>query len=288
MSFGTGRVFSPQPNHPLVVSFPYTSRDASGTVTQQVFTSGAITPYANLGMLLNAINIEVGSIRHFGEVRVSGYSDQGAAVRFSFGYGYNLYADPFYHGRERSLKEQALVIKPSLSIGCNLFGTTGNEDARLGSIDNEDKYITALGNTYNPTRTVRATRTSSAYTENVHTLDVYYAQNEWILLPKLTFGNNPFVHIFHWEASIGYCLPFFEEGGIRLLQDGLGSTSDHLIGLKTSALTATSGNTVVTTAPYRFGGLYLGVNAGFNIVNIHQARKGKKQSNYPGMLQQAQ
>src|ERR1035437_6038006 len=267
-SVGAGELFFPRTNGQLQVCFPYTSTDQAGNTTKNIFTSTAINSYAKR-QVMGGFNLELGTVRNFIEARF--YTANNSA-NVSAGYGYNLYFDLFKN-EKRSQKEKTFVIKYSINID---FSNYTNWDGRgnatdynyLGSIDNENKTINLLGFTSNPTYTYYdgfPYYTRTPHVVNTKNIIIFYTQNDWVVIPKISLTNNPYKHLLHCEVEVEYFLPLREKGGIQLFQNGTNAMTSGVLGLNESSYTTTFNNKVITSNPYKFHGFFIGLTIGINI-----------------------
>jgi hypothetical protein len=241
---GVGVLHSPS-NGQLNVSFPYT---VDGT--DSVFHSGNIGPYASSKVFILPFGFEIGNLRQFMDANFA-FSVIGKWTRgfnLSLGYGRNFYLG----GHRDPTAGKGLVVKPSISL-VYTKDNGYNSDALFGSIDNTDKTITVFDKVANPTFDETSTTTddqgnstTTTTTYNANSLNVAYVQREFAFMPRLTISNNQYRKGPHLELTIGYNI-----------------SVASLIDLGHEGVTATYNGRQITSAPFSFSGLYLGLTVNF-------------------------
>ncbi|MGD0711738.1 MAG: hypothetical protein ABR968_11250 [Bacteroidales bacterium] len=259
-SIGTGELFHKNLNGPMQVSFPYTSTDASGKTTSNIFTSNIINPFPQDQLTSMLLNFEVGlPSKYFIDFNVNLMRN---INYFSLGCGYQV-----------NMGSKEFVIKPSinLSVECN---TTKGDD--LGNIDNANKTVNLLGYESDPTFVIPGGKYHSEKDENTQYLEVDYSQDAFVITPQIGISNNQYEHRFHWEFDIGYNLAISEAGGVELTQYGQSGSqalSSSIIGFGSNNYTASCNNKIITSDPNKFSSFYMGISIGYN-ANGHYSRRG--------------
>ena len=248
----------------MSINFPYTVTNASGNATHQVFQSKPIGSYSQRS-LMGDVNLEVGNWRHCVSIGVHPTDFQ---AYIYMGYGYNFYFDIGARNANVST-DRKFVIKPSFNIAFSDYVLSDNknkDDSYLGTIDNVDKTVELLGHTSSPTFHYTSGKANTDYHETSKTLDLYYGQTDWVFIPEITLSDNQYKHIFRWELNVGYHIPFYEEGGIRILQnDWHEIKSPKLNGLGDNGAVTTYNQKVITSSPYKLSGFFVSATIGFNI-----------------------
>jgi hypothetical protein len=267
------------------VSFPYTSTDANtGIKTNGIFKSNPGTMVSNKTKpYWVAFGLEAGSLKHFFTEDASvGTGAKFASVLVSVGYGFMWYFNGFGE-HEKNNTNKKFVFKASLSIATEYVGST-----LMGTIDNTNQTIDVLGYTAKPTWDETTTDDDgNSYTDTYQAknLTVSYLQFEGSLLPKISIGNNPYRGgkvlsryaraflprkrkvLFQqrkrqilWNLSLGYNLPFSNEGEIRLYQNDGSKKSNEVansINLNTPGVNFMYNGKQTTFTPLRSSGLLL-------------------------------
>jgi hypothetical protein len=259
-SFSSGILFCPANSGQLYVSFPYiTNTNGSTNGTTHTFSGTVNNPYTKQDIIVNILSIELGGFRHFYTCRLGAYTNSESAVKLEVGTGYNFYFDPL-HNTTLPARKKLLVIKPFVNGCFAQHGTSSDDDNTFGTLNNTGTNIAAFGHVAGATYTVNG-RTGS-HTDSAQVLDIYYRQNDWMLIPGISISNNHYVHQLHIEIICCYYLPLFEQAGLKFDQDQYHSTGD-LVPFGTPNLTATF-NGKNTMVPYQFSGFYLGIILGIN------------------------
>ncbi|HLY70924.1 MAG TPA: hypothetical protein VKR53_14425, partial [Puia sp.] len=96
------------------------------------------------------------------------------------------------------------------------------------------------------------------------TLDIAYLQRTCILSAQVSFGNNPYQHIFHWEILVGAYFSFPQAIGLKFTQEASGGNSNgsDFYPIGTNGGTATFNGNPITKAPSGFSGFKVGFNIG--------------------------
>jgi hypothetical protein len=260
---GTGFLLSGNNSHSLQVSFPYSQTDARGARTDTLFNSRNAKPYGYPKVFILPLGFEVGGLRQFGGASwsfelIGGWT---SGYHAEVNYGYHFYLNGF--GRhERNPAEKTFVISPSLQLSYVEDGAY-NDPAKLGSIDNVNKTISAFGRTSGPEFSITTHSRYGSYTKTyaTRTLDIGYGQEELSLMPRISISNNPYLHRYRCEVVVGYNIPWLEKGSIFLYQnDGNGNRQGFgdKLSLRQPGLTVTYDNQPIRSAPYRFPNYYLG------------------------------
>jgi hypothetical protein len=255
---GAGLQFNSRAGGLLGVSFPYSVTDASGNVSNSVFTSSPAKIYPPTRIDFGTLGFQLGRGKHFYDMALSFPLVAGSltdGVRIRSGYGFNWF------------RQKSMLVQTSLNLVYTL-DTGDNSGAQLGSIDNSGSTIHILGFESGPTYTV--TRSQSRYgpsvtnTYQTTSLSLSYAQQEIDLLPAITLLNNPSWYKLHFMVSVGYSIPIIERGDIYLIQHG-GDNPINRLGNRIAndpAITLTYNGNRTHAVPYRFGGPYLSLAFG--------------------------
>ena len=286
-SMGIGDFFLPTTNDKLQISFPYTSTNQSGILTNYTFTSKQIEPFSNQLYSLD-MNWECGNLKHFFTTQcllVNGVTN------ISAGYGYNFYFNRIkYNDNEKEgrynlnrLKQNQseVMFKLSLNLVYNNFSGSGTDN--LGNIDNENQTINILGIESDPTFTTEEKESKYSKPKTVvheaKSIDIGYDQNDWLIMPRIGISSNPMKHIFHWEFDLSYNFPFSEKEGLSLSRNDELSESDQLSGLisvKKGIYTTTLKNKIITTNPYKFYDFSMGLTIGFSLDNKFEPHNNRQ------------
>jgi hypothetical protein len=260
------------------VGFPYTATDATtGVTSNYTFQSQNQTIYRTVNPYWNMFRLNIGWLRSFCNYDLSIGSP---FLSFSIGYGYSWYLNGFGE-HEKNMADRRFVLRASI----NVFVNDDISGVSLGNIDNKNRTIQVLGVTAKPTYTQDETDDDgNDYTEtdSAHNLKIFYKQYEGALMPKISIGSNPYRHATlskdgtylqgrytNWELSLGYNIPFSDEGEIILRQD---SNPDNPIGtfqLNTHGLTYMYNGKPTIFAPFRFSGLYVSFALYFGRAKIY-------------------
>jgi hypothetical protein len=255
-SVGTELMHYPLNNGNLDVMFPYGSKDKSGNTTQAIFNSSNHHPI-NKDLMGALLNFEVGNAKHFLAINLYGWSKDGA---ISIGYGYNLYINNGHIYTSSRPQNSKFIIKPSLNVSyLNVKSNT------IGSIDNENKYIYLLGDVVEPNFTAHSRHGAPSFAAK--NLDIYFAQNNIGVYPKISIANNPYKKTFHWEFYVAYFLPIADDAKICYRQNNGKHTSRKTGGttnLTDDHLTIAYNNQPITKSPYKFNGLNIGFCIGLH------------------------
>jgi hypothetical protein len=253
-----GILISPQTSGTLGLSFPYLSQVSnSGPKTPYTYTSSSTNLFPRQCTQLNIASMELGT-RAFCMNMGAGTNLNCGGGNFQFGFSKFFYLDKDKLLTTKIKRGNAIMIKPSISIDYNSF------NAQAGTIDNSGKTIYVFGDTSAQSWTVTQTNKggTTTYTYNTHTLDIYYKQKVWGLVPGVSFSNNAYQrHILHWQVNFSYFLPFYENYGLNLEQDNGVVTnpllkSNNLFPLTQSGLSVTYNSQAVSTSPFTFRGIY--------------------------------
>ena len=261
------------------VSFPYTSTDAAGVTTNNVFqSSGKNTVYNNVKPYVTLFGLEAGGLKHFYSLDFSLGGDASiVGFNISTGYGFLWYFNGLGE-HEKNVVNKRFVFKASVNVVWDLYSGS----ALLGTIDNANKTINILGYKANPTFDVASTDGDGNIetdTYSAQNLDILYTHTEWSLLPKISIGNNPYKSSksrntdnsfdhkkakLLWDLSIGYNIPFYYKEGILLRQDDDNDNSEKvnnsLISLKTPSVNFMYNGKRTTSTPLRFSGLFVSLS----------------------------
>lgn len=231
----------------LSVEFPFTVKDASGVTTAATFTGRKKDIYASPKYYICPFAFEMGWLRNV--VHVGAYF---SLVKGAFG--------PGFHGSigyGRILQAGRYAIKCSMDLTTTIDSRDGQYDL-LGKIDNKNKTLYLPGQTLGPTFTIPGGRYSPPETYASNTVDISYSQNETSLLPRISILPDPFRHHGLFELSVGYNLPLHEQGLLNFIQEA--KNRNNISGKENfvnSSISSSYNGKPVTSAPYRFRGLYL-------------------------------
>jgi hypothetical protein len=258
--------FSNQNTGGMTVSFPFKLTGPSGSTVDSVFHSRTIVPFSALKVYILHLGAEVGNRRQFAGFHFSpmlmGEGETSNNLSFTVSYGRNLFFDL---RPKRGATDRRFVLKPSLGV---LFvsykGVDNGSPTYLGSIDNKGNTIEFGGVTAGPTYTYSNGNRydPQTYTDSVNSLNIYYAQREWSLQPKIAIGTNPYRRHFYVEVYAAYTLSFSEKGTVFFTQD-----DDHQVAsrdLKDGNLTVIFNNARVKATPYRLNGWSVGFVMGLS------------------------
>lgn len=255
-SLGPEFTHYPSNNGSLNVTFPYSSKDQSGNMSQAIFSSNNHHPI-NRNLMGAVLNLEMGNAKHFLAVNFYGWSKDDA---ISIGYGYNLYLDHGHIYTSNKPQNNKFIIKPSLNISyLNVKSNT------IGSIDNENKYLYLLGNAIEPNFTTHSRHGAPSFAAK--NLDIYLAQDNIGVCPKISIASNPYQKTLHWEFYVAYFVPLANEAKICYRQNNGKHTSRKTGGsnnLTDDQLNVAYNNQSITKSPYRFNGLNIGVSIGLH------------------------
>lgn len=237
-----GFVQSPSIPGKLDISFPYSTQDMSGNITQSRFNSIYQIDYKG-ELLYNraCVSFEMGNYRYFFNLKIGGAVN---APNFSASLGMNFYLN--------FLPEtwKCWSIKPSFGIGRSQLARIGH--ALLGSIDNDKKIINTLGYTFYPA------------TLGTKTLDVYYFQDSYFLLPAVSIGKNNYERLFYFDINFAYYFPFQLRNGIQLNQSQQGNLKTVWLDGSQSISSSFNG-APISNAPSIYSGWYFGITLGINL-----------------------
>lgn len=240
------------------VAFPYFVKDASGGTANLAFMGRKAGIYTWESSYIVPFGLEYGWHRHFFHLSTSNRIVEGRfifATQVESGWGHLWYFDP---GRKaEGFRSKRWVIKASL----NLNYTTDRENGKravLGSIDNLDKTIFALGLASGPSFTISTRAGTTTY--KTSRLNISYSQRELALLPKIGFAKNPYHGFRRWELNLGYNLPLIDRPGIYLDQAATDGTRKGLADAVTihhPGIVASYNGRPIGSAPFGFGGPYI-------------------------------
>lgn len=253
--------FSENRTGAIQVSFPYAVTLPGSGTSDSLFKSKSIRPYSMLKSQVSLINLEAGNQNQFftAGVTMSFIGDLNG-YGFTMGYGRNLHFQKNRH-KYHQLPKAFFVFRPSLNLAFTPYaGFDNGNPFYLGTINNEDRQLYVLGNIIRPTYT-----TSGRYrkTYQAKTLDIYYSQKEWALVPKIAISNNPFRHFLHWEIELAYNIPFSEKAGILLTQNSLNPVKT--ININDPGIRVLYERNPIKSSPYTLFGFYIGGRIGLNI-----------------------
>ena len=240
ITFGPSFLYHQQVAGTLAVAFPYrVNNDApvqfSGT-RSGLFQSPFRIWNFNLrfGLKNHLITATVGTSQH----------DVGGGV----GYGYRVTPRTFLGGR--------LVVYPVINFEAAAGG------AILGTIDNYQRTITALGNTYAPTFQRYRRRYHKSY--DADHIDVSYQHNFTSLAPGILLQLHPFRSILAVDILVTYNIVIRDRSKVNLEQHGAnGATGPSDVTPFTNAdITATFNGVKTTHVRYPFSGPCLTVRLG--------------------------
>jgi len=266
------------------LGFPYTSTDATtGIIANNVFQSKRGTViYNKVKPYWIPLLFEAGGLKHFFSIDFSAGSGQVDDIALSTGYGFLWYFNGLGE-HEKNIVNKRFMFKASINIAWNQYGGLTS----LGTIDNSNRTINLLGHTAPPTFDITTTDdngNSETDTYTAKNLNVYYKQTDWLLMPKISIGNNPYRGKWSkrypstkqkilWDFSLGYNIPIINKGGIQLVQDdGKGDTQNlinSLISLKTPNATFLYNGKQITSSPFRLSSLYISFSIRYNISWYH-------------------
>lgn len=247
----------------LQVSFPYTVTTAGGVTANNVFTSQNKKLLQRPVYEITALKLEIGHKRLFYTANF-GFLTVSPGIDCAVGAGVNLYAIPA-HGHSGSFVDKAFVIKASLNMLNASFTDYKTRDV-LGSIDNRDRTISALGGVAKPVFTITNRYGKNSFTAN--SIDVLFGQNELAALPELSISSNPYRrHRVNTTLSLGYLLPLYCSGNIELDQRDGGTSAKNKVAevrFNNTGLTAWYNGRRITATPYHLPGFYLAVTVSLN------------------------
>lgn len=251
----------------MSISFPYTITDASGNISHQTFQSRTINGYTR-PTLMGDINLGVGTLKNAITFGVHPTREQAYIYA---GYGRNFYFD-LSSRQQNAAEDRMFVIKPSINVAVTEYAHAEkqeNDDNYLGSIDNENETISLLGHISGPTFSYKSNWTNWPYitttTSDSKSLDLYYAQIDWVIIPEITLSDNPYKHLFRWELNMGYHIPVHENGGIQIFQNGWNKMKPGINGLAENGAVTTFNQQLITASPYKLTGFFLSATIGFNL-----------------------
>jgi hypothetical protein len=265
LSWSTGLLFIPKKPGELGIHFPYST---SNSTSAPEFIGHLGNPFSQDLLLQDVLHLEFLSRHHSidfcggfipnDDHRGSAFSD---AIYFGGGY-----AHTFAIGKILMIKTGADVLFYLLSRG-------------LGSIDNRNIDVYALGYDSGPTFNVSYSSRNGTVTDTYTTdrLAVDFTQTVLALTPSVRISSAT-CHLFYWSVQAAWFLPIIDQGGLTLTQ--LDSGADRhsyqsrfqLIGLDQPGITATFNGQPAHHSPYSLGGLYLGATVG---ICFQPARKYK-------------
>lgn len=251
MSLASGPLFYPSSSHgSLNVTIPYTTTTGGSSVTGN-FVKDWIIPYQDkIGAWATGVDIEVGNYRRFVTVRAGGNE---FATTFYGGFGFNFY-------KSISCNRRCMIIKPSLNIGINQtypFNAEGNNRFYLGSVDNENKTVEIAGHTFSPTY-----QTKSSGTVNAKTVDIYYTENNAVLIPQISFGTNNLQHMLSYSIKFAYYMPLSYRRSLTFFQDNVNSQIST--GLNAQNDFVTFNNAPLSSMPSIAEGFFMGASISVN------------------------
>jgi hypothetical protein len=265
------------------LNFPYTSTDdITGITTNQIFHSNRGSVVSNnVQPYWLFFEYELGGLKHFYSLNFSA----GKGFGVSTGYGFMWYFNGFGE-HKKNVVNKRYVFKASMNIGYEQFaGRT-----LLGTIDNSNKTIGLLGYAAEPTFDITTsidngdgTTSYETDTYSAQDLNVSYSQTEWLLIPKISIGNNPYrssasknagnssIHKKHkrinkllWDLSLGYNIPFSNKGGLQLTQDdGSGNSAglnSSLVSLNTPGVAFMYNGKPTTSTLFHLSGLFISLS----------------------------
>ena len=245
-SMGESILFYPKSNGLLQVSFPYSATTKAGT-SQHTFGASTTNPFSKpFGAF--GLDFQLGSKNHFFDFD---FGLGGSMDYFSFGYGRRA------KGRESMTNR--INIKTSINVGFYEFFVP------MGSFDNRGKIIDVLGQRADSTFFTKVGAHGQWKTYNASYVNVQYLQHDFMINPKIAFEYHPLKSLFFIEFSLSYLLPFSEIAKIRLEQTDGGRATLGIdnFSLDTKNLTTTFNGNPITSTPFRFGGLQIGLKLGF-------------------------
>jgi len=271
---GAGLQFNNRAGGLLGVSFPYSVTDASGNLSNRVFSSSPAKIYPPTRIDLGTLGFQLGRQNHFYNLAFSVPMVAGSltdGVRFTGGYGFTWY---MHRRKEKDGHpwQKSWMVQAALNLVYTLDGGD-NSGAQLGMIDNTGSTIHILGFDAGPTYTATSRESRTSYVTRTYqatSLSLSYAQQELALLPAITLLNDPFGQAWHFLVSVGYSIPIYERGDIYLIQHGQDNPINRLGNRNTNdpAITLTYNGNRTHAAPYRFGGPYLSLAFGVGRARI--------------------
>jgi len=256
------------------ITFPYTSTDATtGVTTNHVFQSQFQRVFNNPKFKWDVLGFEYGGLKHFFTSNWSFDTHTRIIGNVSAGYGFMWYFSGLDE-HANNILDKHFVFKASMNVVYDM--DAGN----IGTIDNTNSVINVLGLTANPqfTTTISDDEGNNTETDTCRAinLNISYEQKELSLLPRISIGNNPYGRkaIFKdgtkllWELSLGYNIPLYDWGGIKIDQDdGNGNTNsiNGTIKLKNQGLNFIYKGEKRTSTPFRLSGIYIALT--FRISN---------------------
>ena len=258
---GENLFFSENKTGPIQVSFPYSVTAPGGATTDTSFKSAPISPYSKSKSQVSLFTLEVGNPKQFFTAGVTvNFIGELNGYGFMMGYGRNLY---FLQNNDNATPVPAafFVFRPSLNLAYSPYsGFDHNNPFYLGSINNDHRQLYVLGNSIPPTYTTggRFPKTFQA-----KTLDIYYSQHDWALVPKIALSNNPFKHFLHWEIELAYNMPLTEKTGILLTQDS--AHPIQTVNINDRHMQVLYNSHPIRSSPYVLYGFYIGGRIGLLI-----------------------
>jgi len=271
LNLTTGPLFYPSSSHGnLNIAIPYTTTAIGNSATGNFVKDWPIPYQDKISGWATGVNIEVGNFRRFVTVRGGGNE---FATTFYGGFGFNFY-------KSLSCNHRCMVIKPSLNFGINQtypFNAGGNNRFYLGSVDNENKTVEIAGHTFSPTY-----QTKSSGQVNAKTVDIYYTENNAVLIPQISFGNNNLQHVLSYSINFAYYWPLSYRRGLIFFQDNVNSQTDTRLNSKNDMVAFN--NAPLSSMPSIAEGFFLGVSVSANFSrNIILSYGTKKQLNESDM-----
>jgi len=251
LTLTTGPLFYPSSSEGnLNIAIPYTTTSGGNSEIGNFVKDWRIPYQDRIGGWGTGVNIEVGNFRRFVTVRAGGNE---FATTFYGGVGFNFY-------KSLSCNRHCMVIKPSLNFGINQtypFNSGGNNRFYLGSIDNENKTVEIAGHTFSPTY-----QTKSSVPVNAKTVDIFYTENNAVLIPQISFGNNNLEHVLSYSIKFAYYMPLSYRRGLAFFQDNVNSQADTRLNTKNDMVTFN--NASLSSMPSIAEGIFIGVSLSVN------------------------
>jgi hypothetical protein len=234
-------------------SFPYHSSDINtGLTKNDTFKVSSSTPFKDPPIFMGIafeLNKNKNCFNFQFLVPINYYSSGSYGASISLGYGRAI---------DCSIRNKKFTIKPFLNVSEYYL------DYHMGNIDNQNKYVFALGNTYNPTfkTTTYYKHTSSTTIHYVNNISLYYNMSFYTLCPQIIIANNRMRKIY-WAFNFAWRIPVYSENGIKLEQDGGGE--NHVVSFTNSNLDVKVNGQKTSNYPYKLGGFIFGFSLGFYI-----------------------
>jgi hypothetical protein len=274
-SIGIGNLLNKKVPGTLSAMFSYTSKDIStGITTPQTFNGHFKDPFSPNIYLLDLLNLEIVSKKHFFDIGAGINSNQydKYSPYFKFGYGH-IFPINLVKWHNQSI----LLFKPSMGI---LYMDGAREN--LGSIDNNNKVINLLGYTADNQFSVHYDYVyyGTDKTYNASRLAVDFSRSIFMLAPKISISNK-LSNRLYWSIDASWLLQISNYNRFYLNQEA-NDNGGHLKTLAeikpgTNGLTTMFNGIPFTKGP-SLSGAYIGVNVGMCLAKKTRISPNKKLS----------